>query len=225
MAASLRDKQELLDQQMLENDRMLYNLMPESVAKRYRTGEENITDEHQDVSVLFATLDGFDDFGIGLEHQESVALLNQLVRGFDVAAERTGVERVRTLRSGYIASCGLVVRRVDHVLRIIDFAQEMQDAVERFNAQHGADISLRAGIDTGTVTSGLVGGGAVYDMWGDSVTLAYGVQSVTNTPGVYVSQNVYEKARDTYSFTPVGAVQIKNIEQPVWLLADGESHG
>jgi class 3 adenylate cyclase len=117
MSARLAAKQQLLDQEKAEIDRMLRTLMPDSVAKRYRGGERNIAAEHHDVSVLYATLDGFDELSVGRTPSQALALINELVRGFDAAADKTGVERVRTLRSGYIASCGLVIPRVDHVLR------------------------------------------------------------------------------------------------------------
>ena len=38
MSRNLRTKQELLDEQKAENDRLLLTLMPEAVAKRYRKG-------------------------------------------------------------------------------------------------------------------------------------------------------------------------------------------
>lgn len=220
MSSSLATKQELLDAQMAENDRMLRNLMPDTVAKRYRGGEKNIVEEHHNVSVLYATLEGFDEFSIGRTPTESIELLNELVRGFDAAADQTGVERVRTLRSGYIASCGLVVPRVDHAVRMLDFARELANTVARFSAQHGADLRLRIGIDTGMVTSGLVGGSAVYDMWGDSVTLAYRVQSAENEPGIYITQHLYDLVRDAAAFEPAETVSAKGAEQPVWRLKE-----
>ena len=222
MSASLATKQDLLDAQMTENDRMLANLMPETVARRYKEGEQNIVEEHQDVSVLFATLQGLDDLSAGRTPGESIALLNELVRGFDAAAERSGVEKVRTLRSGYIASCGLVVPRVDHALRMLDFAQEMVATVDRFESQYGGRLSIRIGIDTGTVTSGLVGSAAVYDMWGDSVNLAYRVQSVEDRPGIYLTERIYDKVRDAAAFESVQSVSTRDGDQRVWRLAGAQ---
>ena len=46
----------------------------------------------------------------------------------------------------------------------------MQRIIDRFNGETGNDLKLRAGIDTGTVTSGLVGRSTLaYDMWGSAV--------------------------------------------------------
>ncbi|GAA3580266.1 adenylate/guanylate cyclase domain-containing protein [Microlunatus spumicola] len=221
MGSSLSTKQELLDAEMAENDRLLSTLMPAAVAERYRTGETNIAQEHTDVSVLYATIDNLDDLGRGRDVEAGVGLLNELVASFDRAAERTGVEKVRVLRSGYIASCGLVVPRVDHALRSVDFAQEMWSAVQLFGAQHGVQLGLRVGIDSGSVTSGLVGGAAIYDLWGDSVNLAFRAQSANSEPGIYLTEAVHQRVRDAYAFTPAGDVSTKSGSEGVWRLEVG----
>lgn len=149
---------------------------------------------------------------------EGVSLLNELVASFDRAAERTGVEKVRVLRSGYIASCGLVVPRVDHALRSVDFATEMWQAVQLFSAQHGVQLGLRVGIDSGKVTSGLVGGAAIYDLWGDSVNLAFRTQAANREPGIYLTEAVHQRVRDAHTFSPAGEITTKTGEEPVWRL-------
>ena len=221
MSRSLQVKQALIDQQKEENERLLLTLMPETVARRYREGEETIAENHQDVSVVFADLIGFDDFGAELPSERELALLNDLVRQFDDAAASHGVEKVRTLRTGYLASCGLTVPRVDSARRVVAFALQMADIVERFNAQHGAALSLRAGIDTGTVTSGLVGRSSIaYDMWGDAVNIANQLQALAGRPGIFVSQRVRDKLPDTTAFSEVGEIDTKAGRQSVWQVGE-----
>jgi class 3 adenylate cyclase len=217
MASSLRIKQELIEAQKIENDTLLHTLMPEAVAKRYRQGEETIAQDHQDVSVVFAELVGFDAHAAALTSEQELAQLNQLVRGFDEAADRIGVEKVRTLREGYLASSGLIVPRVDNVRRSVEFAREMRVVVQRFNAQNGTSIDLRAGVDTGTVTSGLVGRASLaYDLWGDAVNLAYRVRGVTGAAGIYVSQGVRDRLHDSIPAVEAGTVEIDGRAQTVW---------
>jgi len=142
-----------------------------------------------------------------------------LNRQFDAAAENLGVEQVRTLHNGYLASCGLSVPRLDNVRRTVDFAIEMQRIVDRFNAETGHHLSLRAGIDTGTVTSGLVARTTLaYDMWGSAVDLAYQAQSGSPQPGVHVTRRVYDVVRDGLDFTSVGTVTVDGEEQEIWRL-------
>lgn len=221
MSRNLAIKEDLLTEQRRENDRLLLSLMPEPVVARYREGEETIAQDHQDVTVIFADLVGFEDFAADLTSDESLAVVNRLVRQFDAAAEGLGVERVRTLRNGYLASCGLTVPRLDNVRRTVDFAVEMQRIVDRFNGETGSALRLRAGIDTGTVSSGLVGRTSLaYDMWGTAVDLAYQVQRGAPQPGIYVTSRVYDAMRDTRPFADAGTVELADGQEAVWRLAE-----
>jgi class 3 adenylate cyclase len=221
MSRNLAIKDELLTEQRRENDRLLLSLMPEPVVARYREGEETIAQDHQDVTVIFADIVGLDELSTDLSSDELLVIVNKLTRQFDAAAENLGVEQVRTLRNGYLASCGLSVPRLDNVRRTVEFAIEMQQIVHRFNGETGHDLKLRAGIDTGTVTSGLVGRSTLaYDMWGSAVDLANQVQSGSPQPGVYVTSAVYEAMRDSRQFTSVGAITVDGEEQPIWRLAE-----
>jgi class 3 adenylate cyclase len=220
MSRNLAIKEELLAEQRRENDRLMLSLMPEPVVQRYREGEETIAQDHRDVTVIFADVVGLDDLSSELTSDQLLAIVNKLTRQFDAAAENLGVEQVRTLHNGYLASCGLSVPRLDNVRRTVDFAIEMQRIIERFNAETGHDLSLRAGIDTGTVTSGLVARSTLaYDMWGSAVNLAYQVQSGSAQPGVYVTSAVYDTIRDSRRFESAGVVTVDGEEQPVWRLA------
>ncbi|MGO4445162.1 adenylate/guanylate cyclase domain-containing protein [Mycobacterium sp. 2YAF39] len=220
MSRNLTIKEELLAEQRRENDRLMLSLMPQPVVQRYREGEETIAQDHQDVTVIFADVVGLDDLSSELNSDELLAIVNKLTRQFDAAAENLGIEQVRTLHNGYLASCGLSVPRLDNVRRTVDFAIEMQRIIERFNAETGHDLELRAGIDTGKVTSGLVARSTLaYDMWGAAVNLAYQVQSGSPQPGVYVTSKVYDAMRDSRTFTSAGVVTVDGEEQPVWRLA------
>ena len=219
MSRNLAVKDQLLTEQRAENDRLLMSLMPESVVERYRDGESNIAEEHQDVTVIYADLVGLDELSGGMDAEQSLAVINKLVRQFDAAAESNGVERVRNTHNGYLASCGLTVPRLDNIHRTVDFALEMQRIVNRFNAETGGKIQLRAGIDTGAVTSGLVGrAGLVYDLWGGAVHLASKMRH--GQPGIYVSEDVYEATRDSRRYTAAGTVTVGDRQEPTWRLSE-----
>ncbi|CAJ1582677.1 adenylate/guanylate cyclase domain-containing protein [[Mycobacterium] wendilense] len=207
MSRNLRVKEELINQQRKENDQLLLSLMPAKVVDRYREGDEVVAQDHQDVTVIFADIVGLDELSTQLDSEDLLAAVNQLFRQFDAAAENIGVERVRTMRNGYLASCGLNVPRLDNIGRTLDFAVEMQRIIDRFNAQTGHRLALRAGIDTGAVTSGLVGRThVIYDMWGAAVNLAYQAQSGPTQPGIYVTSAVYDVMRDTRQFKEAGEI-------------------
>ncbi|ALI27169.1 adenylate/guanylate cyclase domain-containing protein [Mycolicibacterium fortuitum] len=221
MSRNLAIKEDLLAEQRRENDRLLRTLMPESVVQRYRDGEETIAQDHHNVTVLFADTVGLDELTSGMPSEEALAIVNRLVHQFDAAADDLGVERVRTLRNGYWASSGLSVPRLDNVRRTVDFALEMQRIIERFNTENGTTLKLRAGIDTGAVSSGLVGrSNLAYDMWGSAVNLAYRVQRGSPQPGVYVTERVFDAMGDTRDLQPAGTVRVDDADEPIWKLQD-----
>jgi class 3 adenylate cyclase len=217
MSRSLELKNALLEEQRLENERLLRTLMPETVAKRYREGARTIVQDHQEVTVLFADVVGFEEYGRGIDSEKSLDLLNEMFRAFDDAAEVHGVERVRSTRAGYLASCGLTIPRVDNARRAVAFSLDIARIVERFGAQQGADIHVRVGMDTGTVTSGLIGRTAmVYDLWGDAVSLAFRLQGGATESGVFLTQRVVDKIPDTLPYTDAGVVETASGWQRVW---------
>jgi class 3 adenylate cyclase len=219
MSRNLAIKEELLTEQRRENDRLMLSLMPEPVVQRYREGEETIAQDHQNVTVIFADIVGMDELVSKLTSDEQLAIVNKLVRQFDAAAESLGVERIRTLHNGYLASCGLSVPRIDNVRRTVDFAIEMQRIIDRYNSESNNDLKLRAGIDTGTVTSGLVGRSSLaYDMWGSAVDVANQVQSGSPQPGIYVTSRVYDAMRDSRQFAPAGEVGAGDDTEPIFRL-------
>ena len=220
MSRNLAIKEDLLNEQRREIDRMMLSLMPETVMTRYREGEETIYQDHQDVTVIFAQIAGLDDVSADLTPEESLFMVNKLVHQFDTAAQRLGIERVRTLRNGYLATCGLNIPRLDKVRRTVDFALEMHRIIVRFNGAAGTSLELKAGIHSGTVSSGLIGRATpAYDIWGEAVDLVYRVQGETSEPGVYVTSSVRDAMGNSASFTDAGTVTAAGHPQPTWRLA------
>ena len=87
------------------------------------------------------------------------------------------MERVRTMRNGYLASCGLNVPRLDNVRRTVDFAVEMRQIVERFSAEtgHRPAVCGPASTPARSPRVWLAAPAVVYDMWGSAVNLAHQV--------------------------------------------------
>jgi class 3 adenylate cyclase len=217
MSRSLQVKSHLIEEQEKANEALILSFMPEGMASRYRKGDEAITEDNEDVTVIYADIVGFEQLALTLSSAEAVARLNELIRMFDEAAERHGVDRVRTTRQSYLASCGLGTPRVDNARRSVEFALELQTILERYSTQQGVELGLRAGLDSGRVTSGLIGRArVVYDMWGDAVSLAYRVQGDSDDPGIYITQRVADRIPDTIPLQPAGDVETQSGGQRVW---------
>lgn len=226
MSKALQVKANLLDDQIAENERLLLTLMPQQVAKRFRDGDQNIVEDHQEVSVIYAEIMGFDVYSRNLSSDAALDKLNEILKNFDEAADRHGVERVRTTRDGYLACCGLTVPRVDNARRIVEFAIELQQILDRFGRQLGTPLSLRAGIDNGMVSSGLIGRTRlVYDLWGDAVSLALRLRQNSRDPGILLTQNVKNQLPVGHPTTPSGVIETGGSVQQVWRIDLSSSNG
>ena len=194
MVDNLDHQKKLVQEKNQEKEALLLSLLPEPVAERVKKGEKSIGDSFSNVTVLFADLGGFSELSQTLPAKETVAFLNDLVAAFDNAAENHGVEKHKTIGSGYMAVCGLSVPRLDHAKRTIDFAKDMLRIVRRFNQDRNINLKLRIGINSGSVVAGIIGKEKfIYDLWGDTVNTASHLQSHGEWNTISVTQQVHNR--------------------------------
>jgi class 3 adenylate cyclase len=211
MVSSLRTSRQELDRQVQENERLLLSLLPASGAAQVREGNAGARQSFADVTVAYVNLVGFESLSPDLSEDDSMALLSDVVAACDEAAEHHGVEKVRTIGSSYLAVSGLSVERPDHTARMVEFAREVVRIVKRFNAERGVRLVAEIGINTGPVVGGLVGRRKfIYDLWGDTVKLARGIESDGET-SILVTRPVYERVRDLVGFGPATTAVVRGM--------------
>ncbi len=221
MTRSLSVKEDLLNEQRGQIRRLLHSVMPAPIAEKFGQGEEVTAREHPNVTVVYADIAGLDRVQAELEVGESLIIANEIFRQFDAAAAEFHVERVRPVRNGFLGSCGLTTPRLDNIHRTVDFALECQRIIERFNSEATLNLSLRVGIDTGTVRSGLVGEtGPVFDMWGTVVNLAHRIKNGVPQSGIYVTSRVYDALSETMSFSQAGTIEADGARESIWQLTE-----
>ena len=212
MADSIRSQKEQLESQVRENQELLLNILPASAVAQRMEGDEKASREFADVSVLFSELSGLEEFGAASGDSTALSHLGDLITAFDEAADRLGIEKVRTIGGSYLAVCGLSVTRPDHARRIIQFAQETVRIVSIFNREHDADLSLAVGINSGPVVGGVVGRRRfLYDLWGDTVSIARKL-AAAHGPAIRVTSPVRERTGDQFNFS--GPLRIESDGKP-----------
>jgi class 3 adenylate cyclase len=224
MSLSLKVKNHLLEEKARENEELLLNILPTTAAARRKDGETAISDSFADVTVLYADIVGFEELSAGMPADKAVSLLNDLIVAFDEAAERSGVEKVKTIGSSYLAVCGLSVHRPDHTNRVVEFARDLQRLVRRFNQERATALTVRIGINAGPVVGGVVGRSKfIYDLWGDTVNVARRIKSEGNDHAIQVTRAVYDRVCDLHRFDPLGEFELPGGRvETVWTLrADG----
>ena len=222
MAGSLRGNRDRMQEQVRETERLLSSLLPGPGAAQVREGRQDEPQAFADVTVAFVNLIGLDAPAAGGEAEgAALALLSDIVAALDEAAEEHGVEKVRTIGSSYLAASGLSVERPDHTARMVSFAREVVRIVQRFNAERGLGIVAEIGINAGPVTGGLVGRRRfIYDLWGDTVRLARGIESDGKT-SIQVTRAVRDRVRDEVAFGPSFRTTVRGMgEVELWPVAE-----
>jgi adenylate cyclase len=203
----------LFDQLQTEQARaehLLLNTLPRPIAERMKQGEVNIAEQHPDVSVLVADLVGFTTLAAHIGPDQVVYLLNEIFSGFDVLAEKHGVEKIKTIGDAYMVAGGIPLPRPDHAEALADLALDLMAEIEKFNLAYSTSIHLRIGISTGSVVAGVIGRWKfTYDLWGDTVNLACRLESLGQAGTIQVSDLTHERLKDKYRFDGGQTIEIK----------------
>jgi class 3 adenylate cyclase len=89
-------------------------------------------------------------------------------------------------------------------------ALDMQQEVTYFRTFDGQPISVRIGINTGSVVAGVIGRKKfTYDLWGDVVNTASRMESHSMDGRIQVTAATYQHLKANYHLDPRGAIDVK----------------
>ncbi len=214
MVKSLRTQTDLVKEKSHENDQLLLSVFPSSIAKRLKKGEKNIAEDVSNVAVILADLTGFSKLSADLKASELVAILNDLFSAFDEAAERHGIEKIKTIGDSYLGVCGLSIPYLDQDKRVVELALDMLAIVRRFNHEKDFELNVSIGINSGDIVAGIVGRNKfIYDVWGDTINIASALRSACTPGQILVSQEVQQRLQDIYKFESVTDLEINGSTQ------------
>jgi adenylate cyclase len=214
----------LAEKAQAETDGLLRNILPGAVVDRLKAAPgATIADSFENASVLFADLKGFVPTAKRLGPAATVELLNELMHAFDRAAERHGVEKIKTIGDAYMAAAGVPEPRPDAALALTRTALDLLAAAEAVAARTGVPLSVRAGIATGPVMAGVIGARRLtYDVWGDTVNLASRLEGLAEPGTVHICRTTAAAVSGALVPVPRGPVAIKGYgTEPTWELRAG----
>jgi class 3 adenylate cyclase len=202
-----------------ENERLLLNILPASIADRLRRGELVIADRFDETTVLFADVVGFTQLSHELSPAQIVETLNAVFSAFDRLAERHGLEKIKTIGDAYMVVGGLTDdgpaepghgATGDHVRRVAEMGLEMLAEAARLSESAARPMQFRIGMHTGPAVAGVIGiKKFIYDVWGDTVNTASRMES-QGVPGrVQVTEGTYQRLRDAFVFESRGLIDVK----------------
>ena len=200
-----------------ENEALLLNILPRSIAERLRAGETIIADRFEDMAVLFADVVGFTELSSSLTPNEVVTLLNEVFTACDRLADRFRLEKIKTVGDAYMVVGGLHTvygfDAEDHATHAQDVAEmglAIIGEVSRLGRERNLPLRIRVGMHVGPAVAGVIGlKKFIYDVWGDTVNTASRMES-TGVPGrLQVTPETRERLKDDFEFERRGPVEVK----------------
>uniref|UniRef100_A0A669EHN5 Adenylate cyclase type 2 n=1 Tax=Oreochromis niloticus TaxID=8128 RepID=A0A669EHN5_ORENI len=194
---------------------LLENVLPAHVAEHFLgrnwKNEDLYHQSYESVCVMFASIPDFKEFytesDVNKEGLECLRLLNEIIADFDELLSKpkfSGVEKIKTIGSTYMAATGLNVtpgpecaqehdRQYMHIGTMVEFAFALVGKLDVINKHSFNDFRLRIGINHGPVIAGVIGAQKPqYDIWGNSVNVA----SRMETTGLLGKIQVTEETHD-----------------------------
>ncbi len=146
---------------------VLMSIVPHSIATRLMQGEERIAEYYNNVSILFADIQGFTALSSVVEPIQLVSILDEIFTEFDRIAGAYQLEKIKTIGDAYMMVGGAPYTMPDHAQRIARAALDMQCYMEYLQPlitlpptndnETSSYLQVRIGIHAGEVVAGVIG--------------------------------------------------------------------
>jgi class 3 adenylate cyclase len=189
VAARLEAEEAALVDEENQINAVLGEVVPRRLVDRVRSGELGITDLLDTATVISFLVDGIPE-ATGSDQDTVFEISEQLIEGVEQVQAEYGVERVRRSTTNALFAAGLGDDGAD-VDAAVQFAAAVIEMVAGVGAEFGHQLSVRAGLSTGDVASGVIGQRQLaFSMWGEPVSTAFTLASLAQPGEILVDAAV-----------------------------------
>jgi adenylate cyclase len=195
-----------IDHQRRRAESLLHAILPSQAVDELEQSQTVTPRRHEDVVVFFADIVGFTAYCDLLAPEEIVANLHVYASNFEDIASQHGLEKIKTIGDGFLATAGLLLPNPDPVMASIECAIS--------TIASARDLPLpwdvRVGIHIGPVVAGVVGRQKFsFDIWGDTVNVAARLAGYGRQSGINLSRAAWERVQTRIDAASLGPVPIK----------------
>ncbi len=212
-----------LEAERAKTEELLYNVLPETAARRLREGQI-VADAYGDASVVFIDVVGFTKLASSVSPGHLIETLNAFFNLADKCAAEHGVEKVKTIGDAYLAVAGGNVPAANSADAAIAFGQAVIAGLAEVRAETGLPLQVRVGIHSGPVVGGVIGATRMaYDYWGETMNMAARLEGQAEPGGIAVSESAFLRTRRKELFQLPETVALKGVgDAPVYRIKPSE---
>ena len=183
-----------------QQNNLIVNLLPTHILEKFLRNPNqklNLTDEFEDVTILFADIAGFTKYSSTVSPTQVVAVLKDLFTEFDKLCLENCVYKLYTIGDCYVVLGVIDAEERDYereALNVVNMGFQMIEKIKEVKKRVSFhDIDMRIGIHTGKIIGGVIGTDIVrYDVYGKDVVIANKMESNGIEGNITVSERTKE---------------------------------
>jgi predicted ATPase/class 3 adenylate cyclase len=194
---------------------------PAYLAEKILTTRSALVGERKQVTVLFADVADSSTIAQRIDPERFHQLMGQVLQLMAETIHRYEGTVNQYLGDGLMALFGAPVALEDHALCAVQAALAIQETISGYSAQfqrdHGVELRLRIGINTGPVVVGRIGDDLRMDYTavGNTTHVAARLQALAEPGAILMAEATLRFAEDYILYEPQGPVDVRGQREPI----------